>query len=330
MENNRQMKVAVAGCGTMGKLYAEHIAQIGNVELAGFYARPSQTALDAAERFGTRLYTRYEELLAVKDIDVVCITLPTYLHRSYAVQAAESGKHVICEKPMALDLSDAEAMMQASEKYGTKLLVGHVLRFCAEYRNLHDQVKNGNVGKVGVGHARRASLHPPEGSWFKDEALSGGVLFDLMIHDIDFMRWTLGEVRSVYASLRKAPGMEYANATLRFVNNAIVNIEAHWGYPGPFLAEVELAGRSGILRSNNQSACSLTIRNKASRELEAEGVHIPLFLQRNDPFLLELEHFFHCIRTGEEPIVTALDGLHAVRITLAAARSVRTGLPQKV
>jgi UDP-N-acetylglucosamine 3-dehydrogenase len=324
------MKIAIAGCGTMGKLYAEAIARMENVELGGFFARPSESAFETVIRFGTKLYTVYEELLAVSDIEVVCITLPTFLHRPYAVQAAERGKHVICEKPIALDLFDAEAMMQASETYGTKLMIAHVLRFYPEYQNMKNHVMEGSIGKIGVGHAKRASLHPTAGSWFSDETLSGGVLFDLMIHDMDFMRWTLGEVRSVYAKLQKAPGIEYANATLRFENDAIVNLEAHWGYPGPFLTEVELAGQSGILRCSNRSARSMIIQNKANQGLATEGVYIPTSPMLKDPYLLELEHFFRCIRINVEPIVNATDACHALEISLAAARSVRTGLPEKI
>ncbi|GGD72921.1 Gfo/Idh/MocA family protein [Paenibacillus nasutitermitis] len=330
MTNERSLRVAVAGCGTMGKLYASVLTRMVDIELAGFYARRSESAIDAAASFGTRLFMSYEELLAEADIDVVCITLPTYLHRQYAVQAAERGKHVICEKPMALTLEDTEAMMRASERYGTRLLVGHVLRFAPEYRNLRDHVLSGKIGKVGVGHARRASLHPPSGSWFKNEEMSGGVLFDLMIHDIDFMRWTLGEVRSVYASLTTASGIEYANATLRFASGAIVNLEAHWGYPGPFLAEVELAGQSGVMRCSNQNGQSLIVRQMESPGIAGEGVHIPSFLLKKDPYEAEIEHFIACIRTGAEPVVSAEDASRAVEIALAAGCSAQTGLPQKL
>lgn len=330
MTNERSLKVAVVGCGTMGKLYASVLSRMDDVELAGFYARRSEHAIDAATSFGTRLFASYEELLAEPDIDVVCVTLPTYLHRQYAVQAAERGIHVICEKPLALTLEDTEAMMSACERYGTRLLVGHVLRFVPEYRHLREHVRSGKIGKVGVGHARRASLHPPSGSWFKNEQMSGGVLFDLMIHEIDFMRWTLGEASSVYATLTTAPGIEYANATLRFASGAIVNLEAHWGYPGPFLAEAELAGQSGVLRCSNQHAQPLIVRQTESRRTAEEGVHIPSFLLRKDPYEAEIEHFIACIRTGIEPIVSADDARRAVEIALAAGRSARTGLPQKL
>ncbi len=314
----------------MGKLYAACLSRMDQVRLAGFYARRSDRAVAAADSFGTKLFTTYEDLLSEADIDVVCITLPSYLHREYAVQAAERGKHVICEKPMALTLADTEAMTQASRRYGTRLLIGHVLRFAPEYRNLREHVRSGKIGKVGTGHARRASLHPPSESWFKNEEMSGGVLFDLMIHDIDFMRWTLGEVRSVYASLATAPGIEYTNATLRFETGAIVNLEAHWGYPGPFLAEAELAGQSGVTRFNNHRAESLIVRQTKHRGMEGEGVHIPQFLLRKSPFEAELEHFIACIREEAEPIVSAEDASRAVEIALAAARSARTGLPQKL
>jgi UDP-N-acetylglucosamine 3-dehydrogenase len=330
MESNRTIRVAVVGSGTMGQVYASCLKKIANADFAGFHSRPTEAANAAAERFGTRLYGSYEELLANPDIDAVCITLPTYLHREYAIQALENGKHVICEKPIALNVPDAEAMISASERYGRKLLVGHILRFMPEYRNVYNHVRKGSIGNVGVGHAKRASLHPPAGSWFHDGTLSGGVLFDLMIHDIDFMLWTVGSVRSVYAKVHKAPGIEYANATLRFDNGAIANLEAHWGYPGPFRAEVELAGSAGILRSSNSKANPMTRLDSAQKQGAGEGVYIPQSMLRKDPYLSELEHFISCIRTGAEPIVTASDATDAVRIALAAGESARTGLPQRL
>ncbi|WP_409342372.1 Gfo/Idh/MocA family protein [Paenibacillus sp. MBLB4367] len=321
------MKVAVAGCGTMGRKFARVISEMQHVELTGIYNQSPHSAKGFAESLGTKWFSSYDELLADKELELVVIALPTFLHKAYTIRAAAYGKHVICEKPIALDREEAGEMMRACDLAGVRLFVGHVLRFFPEYRHMRKQATEGAVGKIGVVHAKRASLHPPADSWFADSGKSGGVIFDLMIHELDYMCWLLGEVSSVFAESKRTAGFDYATATLRFESGAIANIEAIWGHPASFHANLEIFGSHGVLKCSSQDSRPLVLYCTDSGSAAGEGVILPEAPSRQDPFALEIAHFIDCIRHRKQPIVTAADACQAVAVAQLALQSMETGKP---
>ena len=325
------MNVAIVGTGTMGRQYAESLSRIEGVRLAAVVGRTIESARRLAEPYGGRPFASFEEMVrSGTRPDVVCVALPIDLHQTFTIRAAEAGAHVVCEKPIAPSVSDAMRMIHACERNGVRLFVGHVLRFFPEYADVHHHVRAGTIGEVGVAHLKRYNLHPPSDSWFADDSKSGGVIFDLMIHDIDFIRWTIGEVRSVFAFRQKAPGVQYASATFRFADGPIANVTAMWGYPGPFTTSYEFSGRKGVIRGGNQQSRSLIVQKSRTEPQEVEGVALPKSSSTKGPYDLQLEHFLDCIRSGREPIVTAYDAVKAVEIAAAANESARTGRPVRL
>jgi UDP-N-acetylglucosamine 3-dehydrogenase len=148
-------------------------------------------------------------------------------------------------------------------------------------------------------------------------------LLDLVIHDFDYLRWTLGEVERVYARGmlgREYNRLDYVLATLRFESGTIAHVEGHWGYPGPFNYSIEVAGSNALLTVDSTEPDSLQLISGASEE-------VPDLASGKSPYAKELEHFIHCIATGEEPIVQSQDACEALRIGLAATESVLTGEP---
>lgn len=321
------MKVGIIGCGNMGNLYAEELSAMRQVELAAVCDSDMESAWRLAVKHGVQAYEIPEAMLAA-ELDVVCITLPSHLHKSCTLLAAEYGKHVICEKPIALELADARDMISACEKAGVRLFIGHVVRFFPEYEHMKKEIDEGSIGAVGMAHAKRIGPHPAAAkSWFGDPARSGGVIKDLMIHDIDYMRSVLGEIRSVYAVNKRTGTTDYALATLRFQSGTIVNLEAHWGYPGPFTTAVEFAGKRGIIRSNNQTTQSVRLYRGAEYTADAQGIAIPISPSHTSPYYRELEHFLESIASGVEPIVNAHDAYKALEIAEAVLQSAQSGLP---
>jgi UDP-N-acetylglucosamine 3-dehydrogenase len=146
-----------------------------------------------------------------------------------------------------------------------------------------------------------------------------------MVHDIDFMRWALGDIRSVYGLHRYNDDLDYASATLVFESGAVANLEAFWGYPGPFSTVAEIAGSKGVIRSDSQKTKSLHIRKKASSRDVKPFVEVPQSPSYHNPFELELIHFIECIRHNQEPIVTAQDAYKALEIALAVLESSSSG-----
>ena len=320
------MKVAIVGCGGLGNVHASCYLNIPGVTVVGVHDLDEDAMLSMAERTGAKAYAAYAEMLAQSGCELVSITVPSDMHRMFAVQAAEGGKHVISEKPIALSLEDAAEMIAACERSGVRLFVGHVVRYFPEYAQMKEQVTAGAVGKVGVAHAKRAGEHPGAlKAWYSDEARSGGVVLDLMIHDIDFLRWTMGEVRSVYGMRRVSGNVEYALATMVFENGAVANAEAYWGYPGPFHTKAEIAGNGGVIRSDSTKSAPLQIRQTQTAAEGKKFVEVPRSPGRMIPHERQLRDFVDCIRTGREALVTPQDAYKALELALMVMESVRTG-----
>ncbi|UKS28592.1 Gfo/Idh/MocA family oxidoreductase [Paenibacillus sp. HWE-109] len=320
------MKVAIVGCGGMGNVHALSYMNMPDVTLVGVCDVDFELAQELSMKTGAAAYHSFEEMLNETDLDVVSVTLPSYLHKEYTLKAAQAGKHVICEKPLALNLEDAAAMIQCCEQNGVRLFVGHVVRFFPEYIQMKQAIDEGKLGRVGVVHAKRIGSHPGDVKpWFKDADKSGGVIADLMIHDIDFLRWAIGDVKSVYGLNHRVNEMDYALVTLIFENGAVANLEAFWGYHGPFQTAVEIAGSKGLIRSDSQKSSSLQICKAPSSSEERRFAEVPQSPGFSNPYELELAHFIQCIREGSEPIVSANDAYKALEITMAALESVQTG-----
>lgn len=326
MKRGTAMKVAIVGCGGLGNVHANCYAKIPGVTVVGVCDLDEALVQKLADRTGAKAYTSFDEMLEQSDCEVVSVTLPSFLHKPFAIKAAQAGKHVISEKPIALSLEDAAEVIRVCEENGVRLFVGHVVRFFPEYAQMRNRVAQGAIGRAGVAHAKRIGGHPGiRRPWFKDDAKSGGVVIDLMVHDLDFLRWTLGEVRSVYGLRKLTDDVDYALATLVFESGAVANVEAYWGYSGPFTTAAEIAGSSGIIRGDSSKSVSLQVRKRASGDTGGPFVEVPQSPGFRSPFELEIAHFIDCIRESREPIVTARDAYKALELGLAVMESVRTG-----
>jgi UDP-N-acetylglucosamine 3-dehydrogenase len=316
------MRVGLVGAGFMGSVHLEAYRQMSNVEVVGVAdARPEVAAAGAAP-LGARAYASYEELAAAEDVDVVDVCLPTPLRREAAERVARDGKHLILEKPLANSLEDARAILDAFAASGTRLFVGHVVRFFPEYVMVREMVRSGELGTVGVVRtSRRSPFLLGWNDWYADRRASGGVLLDLVIHDFDFLRWCFGPVERVFA--RSVAGNEYnrvdhALVTLRFASGEICHVEGQWGYPGAFNYAMEVAGSRGLVTLDSTEPGPVRLFGEEGPQNVPVG---------GSPYAAELEHFIRCLERGEEALVSPEDAYEAVRISLAAAESAATGRP---
>ena len=320
------MRVGVIGAGFIGAIHLRAYANMPEVEVVGVADARPETAAAGAALVGARAYSSYEDLVVAEDVEVVDVCLPTAYHRELALRAARAGKHVVLEKPIARTLEDAGAILEAFSGTENRLFVGHVVRFFPEYVRIKAMMDAGNLGTVGVARtSRRSPFLMGWNDWYADWRMSGGVLLDLVIHDFDFLRWTLGEVERVYARGvlgREYNRLDYALVTLRFAGGAIAHVEGQWGYPGPFNYSIEVAGSRALVTADSTESPSVQLLGGAASPGES-----PDFLTGKSPFQTELEHFIECIRTGAAPIVEPRDAYEALRIGLAATHSVLTGEP---
>src|ERR671920_855987 len=189
------MRVGLVGAGFMGGVHLDAYASIPDVEVVGVADARIEYAVAGAKMVDARTYTSYDELVAMEEVEVVDVCLPTAFHRDLAVRAAGEGRHVILEKPIARTMEDAQQILDAFSDAGPRLFVGHVVRFFPEYVGIKQKIDAGDLGTVGVVRtSRRSPFLLGWNDWYADWRVSGGVLLDLVIHDFDFLRWTPGEV----------------------------------------------------------------------------------------------------------------------------------------
>lgn len=297
------MNIGIIGTGSMGRTHAASFAKTP-ARIAGFVTRSGRSVL--ADEYGAPAFAALGDMLP--HIDVVDICTPTTQHLVQARTAAAAGKHVICEKPLARTVADAEAIVAACEAAGVRLLVAHVLRYFPDYAHAHAEVARGALGEVRELRLLRAGHLPAKAheNWFVDLDASGGPLFDLLIHDYDFARWVAGEVVDVQA--RSSGGANaHAFVTLRHAGGAVTHIEGGWHLgPGEFRTALEVVGTRGTLRASS-----------AARPYDDAQTQVDPAAVRN-PYDLQAQEFYDALAHGAPVRVTPRDGLEAVRIAVAA------------
>jgi predicted dehydrogenase len=323
------MKIGIVGAGFMGTTHAAAWAET-EAQIAGFVAETADEARPLAELYRAKIYPDLAGLL--DQVDVVDLCTPTHLHYPMVLQAAAAGKHIVCEKPLARSLAQAQEMLLACRSAGVRLLVAHVVRYFPEYALAKAAVEGGKIGKPGVIRLSRGSFRPkkPLGNWFLDEAKSGGILMDLMIHDFDYARWIAGEVESVFAkkvtSGQPQAGIDYGLAILKHAGGALSHVAGAWAYPPPtFRTHIEIAGEAGLIEFDSDD--SAPIRNLIARPSgDSPDVGLPSSPVSESPYTTQIKDFYQALQSGAPTRVTAEDGLAAVQIAEAAILSAGTGL----
>jgi predicted dehydrogenase len=322
------MRVGIAGTGTMGEVHAKAWRTVG-AELAGFASLRHAQARDLSQRFGVRAYAQYAEL--VEDVDIVDICTPTSLHKPMAVEAAAAGKHVVCEKPIALTIEDAQAMIDACAAARVRFFVAMVVRFFPQYRVAQKLVSEGKVGQLGVLRLKRVAYVPMKtvDNWYIDETQSGGMILDLMIHDFDYARWLAGEAVRIFARRGRVVSgpAEYLQAIIRFQSGALALVEGGWANPpGVFRTALDLSGSDGLIEWSSDQALPVQTHFPMT-ESSTKSVGLPVAELSDDPYTAEIRHAYQAIRTSTPFVVTAEDAMQALRIALAAKASLSTGRP---
>ena len=312
------LNVLVVGAGTMARVHAREYASLPGARVVGFV----DPVVATPPIPGVPLYRALDDVSEAA-YDIVDVCAPTPFHRRYVEEGARAKKAILCEKPIARTLEDARAMMTACEGAGVRWTVGHCVRFFPAYVAARDAVRRGDIGEVAVARTFRGGGFPQGwNNWYAARSASGGTLVDLMIHDIDFLRWTLGPVERVRAvsTARERGGLDLSLATLRFRSGTIAHLEASWAHRG-FATRFELAGTTGLLAYDSAEAAALTM---TTLQPDAPGVAVPASVGRS-PYGLELEDFIQALTEDRPFRVTPEDAYDALAVALAAETSANTG-----
>jgi UDP-N-acetylglucosamine 3-dehydrogenase len=330
--------VALVGAGSMGRVHANHWSRMPDVRLAAIVAETDANAPRLAQSLpsGVAVYQDFDAMLAAVNPDIVDICTPTPNHREFVERAAAAGKAIFVEKPLARTMADCDAIVALVERTGVPLMVGHVVRWFPEYARTTQMVKNGAVGTPAAVRTARTGGMPGLGrpyNWFADPAKSGGVILDLIIHDIDWLRWTFGPVTRVFAKgLTGRPEydglLDYALVTLRHESGVVSHVTGSWAHVAGFRTTLEVAGDAGLIEHDSARTAPLTVARRAGSAAGASGaVAIPEspLIPDEDPYFQELRAFVTALKTGAPPPVTAADARESARIGLAALESIETG-----
>lgn len=234
------IRVGLVGAGFMGGMHAacyQALKPLGVQVTAVADVRP-EYAKKAAALSDAAVYASGAELIRLADVDVVDICLPTYMHAEAAVAAMRAGRDVFCEKPVCLTQEDMDLLQKTQAETGVRLMIGQVIRLWTEYAWLKQVKDEGVYGRVLSGVFQRLSSRPGWASdnWLHIPERSGGVAIDMHVHDVDFVRYLMGEPDSVQASAyRDADGfIEQIMALYTYGNDVAIAVEAGWDYPAAF------------------------------------------------------------------------------------------------
>lgn len=228
MQNTR---VALVGAGFMGRMHGQVYGALDGVELVHVVDKDLARAQEVAAPHGASTSTGLDGL---PEVDVVDVCLPTDLHAEFSVRALERGCHVVCEKPMAISLAEADRMIEAADKARKRLMIAHCIRFWPEYAELERLVKEGTLGSLLSLSLTRYSQFPSWGSdnWLADERRAGGAALDLHIHDTDYALHLMGRAPDAMTSVGNVDekGVSHVSTLMTFGKTAI-HTEGSWNLP---------------------------------------------------------------------------------------------------
>jgi myo-inositol 2-dehydrogenase / D-chiro-inositol 1-dehydrogenase len=338
----QRTKVAILGAGFISEIHLESYHRfIPEAEVVAVYARNADKAKEFATKHHiTKWYTDIDTLIKESDCEIVDICLPNFLHADACIKAAKAGKHIIIEKPLAVTLEEADAMIGACKKANVKLMYAEELCFAPKYERVRHLVKEGAVGEVYM--LKQSEKHSgPHTDWFYDINLAGGgVLMDMGCHAMEWFRWMLGnaKAKSVYASMNtvyhkdRTKGEDNSVVIIEFENGVTAVAENSWAKHGGMDDRSEVHGTGGVIYADlfmGNSAISYSKHGYGYAMEKADttvGWSFTVFEEVfNQGYPHELKHFVDCVRNNKEPLVTGEDGRVVLEILYAAYASAGQG-----
>ena len=328
-------RIGIVGLGFMGRM---HLAAYENIEDAQIVAimdtDPKRASGDLSGGWGNiegaveqidmtdvQGTTNLDELLAMEDVEVVDICIPTPYHEEVALAALASGKHVLCEKPLAPTAAAAEQIAAAAEKARGIFMPAMCIRFWPQWAWLKRAVEDGRYGKVQDAMFRRLGAMPP--GWFGNGEMSGGAVLDLHVHDSDFVQHLLGMPEAVFSRGYVGGSGQIDHIVTQYLYGpdgpAVVTAEGGWTRDEGFGFTMQYAVKFENATVIHDIGAEQPL--KVHQGAESEAVEL-----EGDGYAAELAYFLECVREGKAPeIVTAADAVASIRLVEAEKKSVETG-----
>lgn len=307
-------KIVVIGAGYIGEKHCNAIDTIPNAKLVGIIDRNLKSALKLGKKFNSIGCSNIDELKDKSDFDVAVICLPTFLHEDFIIKLANMGKHILCEKPITLTLESLYRIKGVIEKNGIKYMTAQVLRFWREYEIIKQLFDKGEFGEVKMIYGARLSQLPNWNKWFVDPDKSGGSLFDLHLHDIDFTIHMLGEVTSLSAvGVKSEQGAwNHVVSNLQFKCGAKACIEGSSIMPKgyPFTVNYRVVGsKSGCEYRLGEGLNKKELDSGTNEFLYYDNLVEPIKYEdiNENPYKKEIQYFLDCVENNIDPSIVTLD-----------------------
>ncbi len=331
------MKIGIIGAGRIGKVHAKNIAMfVREMEIktiADPFANEETEAF--AKEYGIPNVTKdAEDILQDKEIEAVLICSSTDTHSQFIIKSAAAGKHIFCEKPIDYDLKMVHKAIDSAKDAGVKLMIGFSRRFDHNHKAVYDMVR---AGKVGEPHIIKISSRDPEPPPISYVKVSGGIFYDMMIHDFDMARFLAGsDAVEVYTqgavlvdpAIGEAGDVDTAIVTIKFESGALAVIDnsrkAVYGYD----QRVEVFGSEGCAINDNDLPHTAAVMNGEGTTYEA--CYKIMWDRYTMAFVNEMKAFAAAIINDTETPVTGMDGLYPVLMAAAATKSLKEGRPVKI
>ncbi|MHC4713766.1 MAG: Gfo/Idh/MocA family protein [Planctomycetota bacterium] len=333
-----KVKVGCVGVGFMGKMhfgvYKEHpsakvvaIADVDEAKLSGDWSKiggniddPSAKNVDLA---GIKKYKDALELINDPDVELVDITLPTFLHAKYVIDALKAGKHVLVEKPIALTVADADKCVEAAKRAKGKFMIAHCIRFWPEYEYLAQLVRGKKYGRVRSAVFKRRSIAPVWGwqNWLMNAKRSGGAVMDLHVHDTDYIYYIFKAPKKVESAGVTGPsgGIDHIITNFDYGKNMLVTAEGGWVFHGsyPFEMAYTVVFDKATVEFSTSHSPTVKVYTSGGR------VETPT-IEPGDGYHREIDYFLNCIVKKTRPkVVTPRDARNAVYLVKAEEKSAR-------
>ncbi len=331
MENGK-IGVAIIGSGRAGMIHAKNYKnRVEDAELVAVMDPDEKTAKQASQKLElNNYYLELENLLNDEKVEVVVVATPTAYHRDIVVNAAQAGKDIFCEKPMAMNVAECDEMISAVNENGIKLQIGFMRRFAESFRSAREAIAEGKIGEVVMVKSNTRGPSTPK-RWMYDIEKSNGPLAEVNSHDIDTIRWyTGGEFETIYAIGGNYRCPEAREEFPDFYDNVLLtgtlsngkqgSIDGAQGVEYGYDARVEILGTRGCIFIGQVHEKSITV---CSTE---EGMTRPIMTSWTklfqEAYVYEARHFIDCIKKDKKPEVTGTDGKMAVKVVEAGNKSI--------
>jgi len=331
----KQITVGIIGAGRIGKLHAENLVRMPGVVVKAITDPFIENNREWAEKLGIKVIAEsHEAIMTDSEINAVFVCSPTDTHVQLIEEAASSGKHVFCEKPISFSDEASLSAYKVAQKHGIKVQVGFNRRFDRNFALLKRMVEQGEIGNL---HMIKIQSRDPEPPSLEYVSRSGGMFMDMSIHDFDMARFLSGsDIIEVYVQgaalvnpdIKELGDIDTAIISLKFANGVIGVIdnsrEAVYGYD----QQAEVFGSQGSARCENETE-NRVILSKKDQIVSANPLHF--FLERyNDAYVSETSQFIDAIRYDKEITCSLADGIMAQRVAAACLASLKSGKPEKV